>query len=108
MDDDMRHEAHLLRFLGKRDFEARATLQTDSGRMPIRLSGAGPDIRMFAVPKAAHPSESEGINADFHKATTPDGWRDLTMKIQFEAFSPARAEASWLRSAYLAFFGACG
>ncbi len=108
MDSDMRREADVLDFFGKRLTEIQATLKTASGRVPIRLSASEGQILLFGVPKAAHPAESEALKADFNKASQGEGWRDFKMNIEFPRFSPARAEASWLRSAYLAFFAACG
>jgi len=109
MDADMRREADILDFFGKRLTEIQATMATpSSGALPIRLSASDAGYRMFGVPTAAHPDVGEAVTGDLTLAALPDGWHDFRINIRFEPFSPARAEASWLRSAYLGFFAACG
>lgn len=108
MDDDMARERNLIGFATQRVAEARAVLRTPSGQMPIRLSAAGNGVLMFGVPKAANPADRDGVTADLNRATQPGGFEDFQMHLDFEAYSPARAEASWVRSAYLAFFAALG
>jgi hypothetical protein len=63
---------------------------------------------MAGVPKAAHPDQRAALKQDLNNATLPSGCQDFIVKLNFRRFSPARAEASWLRSAYLAFFAALG
>lgn len=109
MDADMRREANIIDFFGKRLVEVQATMRTPSGgEMPIRLSASNDGYRMFGVPKAAHPDAEKAVTADLNRAALPDGWQDFSINLRFEPFSTARAEASWLRTAYLAFFAACG
>lgn len=108
MDSDMRREADILDFFGKRLTDAPALLRTETGKVPIRLSAQENEVRALVVPGAAHPADEKAIEADFTRACVPDGWKDFRFNVEFRRFSLARAEASWLRSAYLAFFAALG
>ncbi len=108
IDSHMRREADILDFFGKRLTEVSATLRTQTGKLPVRLSADNGGYLMFGVPEAARPSESEAVMGDFNRASIEDGWKDFRINVQFRSFSPARAEASWLRTAYLGFFAALG
>lgn len=108
MDVHARREADIFDFFTGRLAEAQATIRTGSGRLPIRLSSKDNQVTMFGVPKAASPADNDGLKADFDRASLPDGRHDLRINLAFTPFSPARAEASWVRSAYLAFFAALG
>jgi hypothetical protein len=108
MDAHARREADILDFFGGRLSEARAMIRTRSGRLPVHLSSKDRQVTMLGVPKATSPADNDGLKADFNLATVPDGWQDLRINLQFKPFAPARAEASWVRSAYLAFFAALG
>jgi hypothetical protein len=110
MDADMRREASLFDFFsGTVTPRMRGVLLTTSSRIPVQLEVTKEGIVMFAVPKAAHPMQSEGMKADFNRATVPgDNWKDLKFKVEFERFSQPRAETSWLRSGYLALFATLG
>ena len=48
------------------------------------------------------------MKGDLNRAAQIDGWQNAKFTVQFRPFSAARAEASWLRSAYLGFFAALG
>ena len=76
--------------------------------VPVRMSVAGNGILMFGVPAATHPATQSAVVADFEAASGPHGWQDFRFSVQFRPFSPKRAAASWLRSAYLAFFATLG
>jgi hypothetical protein len=107
-DSHARREAHLYDFASGNLKQIKAGIRTRSGRIPIVLSAEGRGLQMFGVPRAAHPDAHAAVMADFEAATHWNNWRDLKFTVEFPAFSPERARASWLRSAYLAFFAALG
>ena len=65
-------------------------------------------VRVFGVAKASSKAERDAVQEDFQGAVGDKNWRDFTFNIDFPAYSRDRAAASWLRSAYLAFFVALG
>ena len=108
MDVHARREADIFEFFGGRLSGAQATIRTKSGRLPIHLSSTNKQVTMLGVAEATSPADNNGIKADLNQATLPNGWQDLNIKIQFKPFSAVRAEASWVRTAYLVFFAALG
>jgi HNH endonuclease len=109
MDDDLRREADLIAFLsGKGEVSQRpAVLKTPSGGVPIRLTAKNREIVVVVSRGAAKPGESQAVESDFSNASG-GAWEGFDFHIQFDPYSHARAEASWLRSAYLAFFATLG
>lgn len=107
-DSHARREADLYDFAAGNLREIKAGLRTSSGRVPIRLSAAGNGLLMFGVPEATHPGVHASVMGDFEDATGDGKSEGFSFKVEFPAFSAARARASWLRSAYLAFFAALG
>jgi hypothetical protein len=107
-DSHARREADLADFVTGDLREIRANLSTPSGRVPVRLSSKQRKLQMFGVPHASDPRAHAGVFQDFEGATVGTNWQDFSFSIEFPAFSPERARASWLRSAYLAFFAALG
>lgn len=110
MDADMRLEADLISFLsGQGEItEHRAKLKAGRYRIPVGLSAKDKTVQIHARPKAAHPKHGIGIEAAFDRASKGTAWKRFQFHMEFEPYSHARAEASWLRSAYLAFFAALG
>jgi hypothetical protein len=108
VDSHARREANLYDFAAGNLREIKAGLITASGRVPIRLSASGQGIQMFGVPAATHPPTHARVMGDFEGATGEGNWQGFTFKVDFPAFSPERARASWLRSGYLAFFATLG
>jgi HNH endonuclease len=108
VDSHARREADLYDFAAGELREIKAGLITASGRVPIRLSASGRGIQMFGVPAATHPPTHARVMGDFEGATGEGNWQGFTFKVDFPAFSPERARASWLRSGYLAFFATLG
>lgn len=107
-DSHARREADLYDFATGDLREIKAGLTTASGSVPIRLSASGGGILMFGVPAATAPTTHAHVMGDFEDATRDGKWEGFSLKLAFPAFSPERARASWLRSAYLAFFAALG
>jgi hypothetical protein len=109
VDSHMRREADAQDFFLKGNLrEIKADVLTDSGRVPIRLSLADFGIKAVGIKKAVKPETHKNVMGDFEKATIGDGWKDFTFKIELPTYSPSRADTSWLRSAYLAFFATLG
>jgi hypothetical protein len=88
--------------------KAKAQLRTASGRVPIQLSSSGNSLLIFGVPKATHPAVHASVIEGFAGAVGEGKWEGFKGTLEFPGFSPERARASWLRSAYLAFFAALG
>lgn len=107
-DSHARREADLIGFARGDVREIKAHLRTTSGRLPVRLSAGDGGVRMFGVPKAASKDAHDAVFGDFNAATGEGKWEGFTFNVEFQAFSPDRAATSWLRSAYLAYFGALG
>jgi hypothetical protein len=104
----MRREADIHDFAKGKLKRIRARLKTDSGRVPIQLSVSEAGIRAFGVPKATRPDIHKRVMGDFEGATIGRGWENFRFNIEFPSYSRKRAAASWLRSAYLAFFSTLG
>ena len=108
LDIDMRGEANLYDFATGQMPEIKAELGTSSGQVPIRFSVSGTNLLMFGVPHATNPDTHKSVMGDFETASAQANLQDFTFKVSFPEFSPKRAGAGWLRSAYLAFFSALG
>jgi hypothetical protein len=107
-DNHARREANLIGFFRGNVSDIKGHLKTASGRMPVRLSAGEGGVQMFGVPKAASQASRDAVTGDFAGATGEGKWEGFEFKLEFETFSPDRAAASWLRSAYLAFFATLG
>ena len=108
VDAHARREADLYDFTAGDLRAINASLETASGRVPIRLSAAGGSIQMVGVPAATDPLAHAGVMGDFEAASGDGIWEDFTFKVELPTYSFERARASWLRSAYLAFFATLG
>jgi hypothetical protein len=108
MDSHMRREADLHDFLqGRAMDEVRVEISATSGvRIPARLSGADHALQFMMKPDAAPPGAEEVLTSDLHGATQNP--QDFELHVSLPAFSPKKAQAGWLRSAYLLFFAALG
>jgi hypothetical protein len=80
---------------------------TASGRVPIKFSITDGAIAACGVPKASNPEFYQQLMRDFETATT-DSLEEFEFRIELASYSQSRASASWLRSAYLAFFSVFG
>ena len=107
-DSHARKEADLFDFAAGRLKEIKAGLRTTSGQVPIRLSAAPGGVLAIIVPKAASTTAQATVESDFGGSVGEGNWEGFTFKVVFAPFSTKRAAASWLRSAYLAFFAALG
>ncbi len=107
-DSHARLEADLIGFVRGEVHDMKANLRTESGRMPVRITAGGGGVLVFGVPKASSKASQDAVQGDFSAATVDGKWQDFKMNVEFPAFSVDRAAASWLRSAYLAFFAALG
>ena len=107
-DSHARRESDVIGFMAGGLKEIKAHVRTESGRVPVRLSAGGGGIQMVGVPDAASKADRDAVEGDFTAATGDGKWKDFRFKVDLPAFSPNRAAASWLRSAYLAFFSALG
>jgi hypothetical protein len=107
-DSHARREADLIGFFRGTVSDIKATLRTKSGRMPVRLFKGEGGVQMFGVGKAASKVSFDAVQSDFMSATGEGNWQDFKFNVEFQTFSPDRAAASWLRSAYLAYFAALG
>lgn len=110
MDDHFRRELDVLSFIsGKGTIRnRRAVLKTKSGKVPVRLIASAAGYQLHAQPHAAPPGQGDAVKGDFAAAGVGDGWKKFKFKVSLEPYSHPRAEASALRSAYLAFFAALG
>lgn len=108
-DSHARLEADMIDFLKGDLREIKAHMRTSSARVPIRLSIDADRMHRINVVKASSEEAREAVKADFLDARADGEWADdFRFNLDFAAFSPDRAAASWLRSAYLAFFAALG
>jgi hypothetical protein len=108
LDCHLRKESDIRDFLKGNLREVQATLRTDSGAVPIRLSLSDQGIKMHG-PKMRYPPPSlKRVVSDFEGVTLGDVSDALEFTVEFERYSPSRAAISLLRSAYLAFFAAFG
>jgi hypothetical protein len=108
LESDMRREANVWDFYRGSLADVEARILTSSSAMPVRLSCIDRKIVSRGVPHAAHPDSFTRIEDDFVRGSLGENWREFTIEIEFEAFSPDRAAAGWLRTAYLAFFATFG
>jgi hypothetical protein len=108
IDWHVRKEADVMEFVTQGQADMRAHLRTSSRRVPIQLNVSGRAIKAMVVPEATRKSTIDAVNDDFGRAAQPDGWQDFEVHLEFDAFSPARAATSWLRSAYLLWFAELG
>lgn len=107
-DNHARREADLIGFATGAPTEMKAQLRTKAGRVPIRLSIADRNVSMLGVVKASSKAARDLVQGDCQGAVGEGNWQGFTFNIDFPGFSPDRAAASWLRSAYLVFFAALG
>jgi hypothetical protein len=108
LDSHMRREADTHDFMEGNLREVKAHMDTGSARIPIRFSISENQIKSYGVPKATNPQALQQVMRDFEGAAADGVWEELKFRINFEPYSWPRASASWLRSAYLAFFSALG
>jgi HNH endonuclease len=107
-DNHARREADLFDLVARRGRNNKATLKTASSRVPVRVSfnrGVG---EIAAVGNAASRTAHSAMQADFMAARGKENWRNFSFQLELSPYSRAKASASWLRSAYLAFFSALG
>lgn len=63
---------------------------------------------MIGVPAATNPDEQRRVTEGFDAVAAAPVPQDYTFKVDFESYSRKRADVSWLRAAYLAFFATLG
>jgi hypothetical protein len=109
-DSHMRREADVYDFFARgtvRDLKVDLRISPDI-RLPGRVSVSGNSMTFFGKPKAARRGTDKRLEAHMKRVVVGDGWKDFTFHMDFPSYSPKAAAASWLRSAYLAFFAALG
>lgn len=108
LDADASHEADLYGFMEGNVRPTKGALVTQSGQLPARLHAADNNVVIRGVPKAIDPANQTAVMSDFDWATQGENWKDFRITWSFQPFYPKRAETSWLRTAYLAFFASLG
>lgn len=103
------HEQDIFDFLQSRSLTSlKVDLKTPSGAIPARLSQSKEGVQIFGVPRAAASTAHERVFGEFSHASEGENWRKFRFSVGFSPYSPKQAAASWLRSAYLAFFSVVG